>query len=481
MKMKHLANTPVNLRTRIANLPRLALSRTRTYLLGKSDLDTIEGRSRERHRRASLSVTASVFSKVLSIFTALVSVPLTLHYLGTERYGMWLTLSALASMLNFADFGIGNGVMNAVAAAYGKGDRRAIKCAASSGLVSLGTICVAMLGLIALGYPWIPWYRIFNVVTPLARSESGPAVAAFLCCVALALPIELVERVQMGVQKSFMATLWRCAGGILSLVAVLVVIWLKMGLVWLVLGFCAIPLLATIANGILFFGRLNPDIRPSFRSANRTVTNNIAQAGILFFLLQILSAVTKYSDNFVIAQMLGAAAVPTYAVPEKLFAQISGTLMMGLWPLWPAYREAMSRGDLEWARNTLKRSMWFSLIYSTTLSALFIVTGPLLIAFWTGSQIHPSWTLLLGLGVWKIMEAASFAMGTFLNAANELKVQVISWGVTAVSSIILEIILIKQMGISGAVWATVIVFGFCCLLPWALYIKRDFSRMSAHS
>ena len=45
---------------------------------------------RERYRRAGLTASASFISKALTIIISFVSVPLTVHYLGPERYGYGL-------------------------------------------------------------------------------------------------------------------------------------------------------------------------------------------------------------------------------------------------------------------------------------------------------------------------------------------------------------------------------------------------------
>ena len=75
-------------------------------------VSTVAGRTNERHRRAALTALAAVLARSLSIATALITVPLTLHYLGTERYGMWMTMSSLVVLLSFADLGIGTGILN---------------------------------------------------------------------------------------------------------------------------------------------------------------------------------------------------------------------------------------------------------------------------------------------------------------------------------------------------------------------------------
>lgn len=51
------------------------------------DLETPEGRAAERHRRVALMAACAGLAKLLSVVTALVSVPLALQCLGAKRFG----------------------------------------------------------------------------------------------------------------------------------------------------------------------------------------------------------------------------------------------------------------------------------------------------------------------------------------------------------------------------------------------------------
>ena len=53
------------------------------------------------------------------ILTAFLAVPLTIGYLGRERYGMWMTMSSLLTMLVIVDLGISDGLVNPLAEAVG--------------------------------------------------------------------------------------------------------------------------------------------------------------------------------------------------------------------------------------------------------------------------------------------------------------------------------------------------------------------------
>ena len=162
------------------------------------DVSTPEGRSAERHRRIALSGAAAIAAKVVSVLSMFFVVRLTARYLGNERYGMWMTVSSVTLMFIFADLGIGNGLVNALSDADGRNDREAAAGHVASGFYLL-TALAAALGLIfAAVYPFVPWPRVFNVKTPLAAVEAGPAMAAMAACFLLGLPLNLVSRVHVG-------------------------------------------------------------------------------------------------------------------------------------------------------------------------------------------------------------------------------------------------------------------------------------------
>lgn len=93
--------------------------RHRFWPNGRVQCDT---RGSERNRRAALTGVAATVARFVQISTSLITVPLTLRYLGNERFGLWMTISSVLAMAAFADFGIGNGVLNTVAKAFGRDD-----------------------------------------------------------------------------------------------------------------------------------------------------------------------------------------------------------------------------------------------------------------------------------------------------------------------------------------------------------------------
>ena len=95
-------------------------------------------RGGERYRRAGITASSSFITKALNVAISFLSVPLTVHYLGAERYGVWLTISSLLTWMSMTDFGLaGNALINVLAEASGKEDREGAQHYAASAFWAL--------------------------------------------------------------------------------------------------------------------------------------------------------------------------------------------------------------------------------------------------------------------------------------------------------------------------------------------------------
>ena len=256
------------------------------------DSVTAEGRSRERHRRVVLSAMASVAARSISVASALITVPLTLHYLGAERYGLWIAISSVITLLGFTDLGLGNGLINILARAYGQDDRDMARHSVSSAFHLLSVIAVVLACGFSLAYPWVPWARVFNVTTPVAVADAGPAMAVFAGWFLIGLPMSVVPRIQTGYQEGFYNSIWQALGSAAALVGLLVAIACEASLPWLVGLMAGMPVMATLANGIHLFGVRRPWLRPSLRAMTLDASRSILRTGSFFFVLQVAAVMT---------------------------------------------------------------------------------------------------------------------------------------------------------------------------------------------
>jgi O-antigen/teichoic acid export membrane protein len=445
------------------------------------DTATAEGRSAERYRRIAWSTFLSAIARVVAIAISFITVPLVVGYLGAERYGMWLTISSLIAILSPLDLGIGNGLMQIVSDASGRDDREAARRAVSTALVLLSAIAFAVAALALAAHPAIPWARLFNVTSSEALAEAGPAALALITIFAIGLPLSVVGVIQSASQSGFVTSLWSIGGSVGSLAALLAAIHARAGLPLLIIALTGAGLVAALLNGILLFGWQRPWLTPRLSDFRARVAGPLLRVGVLFVILQLAGAAAYQIDNLVIAQIMGAQAVQQYAIPVKLFSVAPTLLSFALVPLWPAYREALSRGDAEWVGKTLRRSIRLALLINVPAAVLLVITGPLILRLWVGSAVSPTLLLLAGLAIWIVMNSFNGPLAMLLNGANVIGFQAVCAILMAVANVALSVFLVAHIGVSGAVYGSIIAQAVFILLPSAWYVPRLLARMRARS
>src|SRR5215216_4352612 len=294
---------------------------------------------------------------------------------------------------------MGNGLLNAIAEANGQNDRKAAESYIASAFYMLLGVSLLFGGMWLVLDDQLSWPQLFNVVTPQAIAETGPALSIFVWCMLISLPLSLVQKIQDGYQEGYINGLWRAGGSLLGLVSVLLAIYLQAGLPLLVLAMAGSPVIALVLNALFLFYRQRPWLQPRWQMVSPTAFALILKNGLLFFVLQLAVAIGYQSDTLVIAHYLGASQVAQYAVPMKLFMLIPSLLYLIVAPLWPAYGEAIARKDVTWVLKTFKRSLL--VVFGIGLFPILSLTlfGWRIFRLWVGPEIQPSFVLLVGLGI----------------------------------------------------------------------------------
>jgi O-antigen/teichoic acid export membrane protein len=432
------------------------------------DTSSETGRAQERHRRIALTALASSAAKAITIATGLITVPLTLNYLGDERYGLWMTISSVIAMMVFADFGIGLGLMNAVAEAYGKDDKDAIKRHVANALLILSVIAIIILVSFFISYPFIDWGGFFNVKSNLAMKESGPALAILVICFALGVPAGIVQRVQMGLQQGFASSIWQAGGSVLGLLLTLLVISLEGGLPWLAIGLGGAPVIISVLNGFVFFSVQSRDLAPDLLRISRPGMVRILQGGLLFFMLQIGVSIAYASDNIIIAKILGASSVAQYSVVSKMFDGVLMVIGLAFVPLWPAYGEAKARGDWLWIKKTLARSMFATFFFAATAAILLVGCHKTLLQLWVGTKHVFPFALVAWYALWMVLKGLGGTYSYFLNGMNVMRLQLVVATVFMTISITLKIFLVYKIGLIGVPVALAFSYITTVVIPYAL-------------
>jgi O-antigen/teichoic acid export membrane protein len=431
-----------------------------------------QGRTAERGKHIKLTVFTGLIARASSMLMTIVSVPLTLNYLGPERFGLWMTVTSVVSMLAFADFGIGSGLLTVVGEASGRDDQIAIRRYVSSAFAILILIAAVILAVFFIFiFPAVDWAHVFNVHSPTARADAGPAIAMLVTCFAISVASLIVPRAQLALQQGFVNNLWVTIGLFASLAGIWAVSAAHGSVALLILAMFGTPIVAATINGTIFFQR-NKQYRPSWPLVSTAAMKRIIATGLMFVVLQLGQSISFASDKLIIARLLGAEAVAAYSVYERVFGVGSNLMLVMLLPIWPAYAEAWARKDTAWVRRTLKRSLAMSVGISTAFGVLIVLLGPLIVSLWTRKNVPVQPIVLYWLAIWCVIQCTQNALSMLLNGLHVIRVQVISSILVACLAIPLKFLLIRDLGPAGAVLASSVAVTSLSLIPFSIVVWK---------
>ena len=325
-------------------------------------------------------------ARAVSFLSTLVVIPVAARHLGPEKFGLLMLVTSFTALLAFADFGLGSGLVNAIAEADARDDPEQAASAVSSAFFML--LGIALFGSVVLPFAVVglDWHVLLH--TGDAR-DAPIAVAIVGAAFFMMLPLSLVDRIQLGYQESFINGLWLAAGSLLSVAGVILCSSRDAGLPWLVASVVGGPVFAHLLNASILLTRRRPWLQPRFRLIRRDTMRHLLRLGALFFVLQFVAALAFATDNLVIARVLGAHAVGEYSVAYRLFTGLPLLLLAFLNPLWPDTREALTRGDSAWAERALVLSVAGVGVVVAFASGVLAIFARPIIAAWAGAQYEP--------------------------------------------------------------------------------------------
>ena len=432
---------------------------------------TSQIRAQERNHKIIKTAWSGLAAKIITVSVSLVMVPLSVHYLGKEQYGLWVAVSSLVAMLGFMDGGAGNAVINLVAHSDGAKDNRLSKIV-STAFFSLLALAIFGCLVFLAAFPFVPWGKLLGLSESTSTTELNKVVVIVGVFFFVSMFITLVGKIQRGLQEGNLDNFWNGVAAVLSLLFVYMSIRMNAGFVGFVVAFLAGPMLAYLASNIHYLFIRRRDLRPQLSNVDRVIAKNLFAVGGMFFVLQIASVLQGQADNVIIANMLGAAAVTDYSICMKLFLIPPMLFGLLLTPLWPAYREAIGSGDMQWVKQIFIKSMRAALLISIPSAILLVLFGGQIIALWVNHSVVPSTGLLIGCGLWMVALSLGSAATVVVNALQIMTPQVIAAVLSGVVNVLLTIWLIPQVGTEGAVYGTLISYVLCVVPIYWFFLRK---------
>ena len=410
--------------------------------------------------KAGLTGSSNLVVRLISAGLGLISIPLTARYLGAERFGLWLILSAFISWISLADFGLSNSLKNVLSIAYGNKDQEKAKIALASAFFPILIICILLSILFWIIYPNVSWSKVFNVTSPQAIDDANSAVRTIFYLFIIRLGLSISPAIYSAYQEGYIFNGWDFISVIISVGSLILSIYNKASVTTLVLSYFGSSILGLVFSTIHIFAFRRPWLIPKLHLFHWQQAKELLKVGFHFWLAQIAAIIFFQTDLILVAQLFNSEDVARYGISLKLFAVINLVQVTFLSPLWPAYSEAISRKDAKWVTRTFWKSLTLSFIWCSSASFILILFGQEIIKTIVSPDLVPQQNLILAMALTTFLLGMSQAVAFFLNGMGLIKIQAALGFPSAILNLIASVILGKYLGVYGITLGTALTVAF---------------------
>lgn len=345
----------------------------------------------ERSVRAKKNIISSLLIKGASIAISFVSLPITLNYVDSSTYGVWLTMSSIVGWIVFFDIGLTQGLRNRFAEAKAIGDEKLARIYVSTTYAILGIIFIGVWLIFLVVNNFLDWSKILNVSESMRPDVTTLALIVFTYfCISFV--FRIITTILLADQYPAWSSLIDLIGQALALLIIIILVKTTEGsVVKLGLALCVAPLVVLIGANFIMFNSKYKRYSPSISHVRFQYARELFNIGLKFFIIQLAGIIQYQTANIIIARNFGTADVTAYNVVYKYFGIPYMIFNIFLIPFWSASTEAYQKKDIDWIRNGIRRYnqlgllMLFGtvlmLIFSTPFYRLWLGEGKVVVAF----------------------------------------------------------------------------------------------------
>lgn len=430
-----------------------------------------------RIRRAGWGGLTGVLSRGTFIGVNLISVPLTVDYLGAERYGVWLTISSIITWLVISDIGFGSSLINTLAEANGKDDDSLAQGLFATAFWALVLIAIFMAAVGMILLPLLDWHAILNIPGDASYfPEIRLSIALALLSFCGSIPSGLVISVYNAYQQVEKGNYWSMAASAASLFSLLIAVRFKGGIPLLVLALMSTVSLMRLINLFVLLAFEKPFLKPFPRFVQRRHFQRLWQLG-RYYLFQQIGNIGMFSLHpILIAQFSGPIAVGPFNVAYKLFTLPQQILILFLVPLVGAYGEARVNGESRWILKTVFGSIGASFVFMLIVSCTLAAFHERMVGWWVGSSMLSDTNTVYWLGLYAVASGIATPLAIFLQGferAREIALFTIANGLLMVLAAVYLIPWSGSAGMAAAMALSYAIVNCGCQVIIASNMFRD--------
>lgn len=409
------------------------------------------------------NIIFSLLIKGVSIAVSFLLVPLTLGYVSSELYGIWLTISSLVSWLQFFDVGFTNGLKNRLGESIAMNNWERGKALVTTTYSMMFFIFIPLCILMVICVPFINWAGFLNLDSEY-NDAVRDAMYVLVICFCLQMILNVLTAVISAYQKVALSSSFIVIGNILSLCIIFVLTkCCPPSLLALAFAVSAMPVIVLLIASFYFYSGKFKKVAPSIKTYNRKYTIDLFQLGAKFFLIQIQMLVLYQSTNILISNISGPNDVTSYNLAYKYIGIAMMVYTILLQPLWPAFTDAYAQKDYEWMRN-IYRKMTKVFFICAAIIVLMVLVSPFVYKIWIGERAEVPFIMTVTVAIYVLMHSWDALQVNMINGIGKIKLQTYVTLVGLIVHIPLALFLSKFTGAIGVVLSMICITLFYLLV-----------------
>jgi len=413
------------------------------------------------------SIAGNWIAFAISASVAFFLSPFIVHHLGNIAYGIWTLVVSMISFMSLLDLGLRGAVTRFVARHHTQGDHLESSRAVSAAFWL--RMWISLIVITASAVLAVLSTRIFRIPVDLHLSAR---------CAIILTGTSLALTLSFGVFGGVLVALHRFA--LVSCVTVIQTMLRAGGVVWLlksghgILGLAiwefTVDLFANVTLAVLCF-RVYPELRISLQRPDAAVLRQFLNYSSYVFLIHCAVQLIYYTDNIVVGFFISASAVTFYAIGGSLLEYLRQVVSSVTTVFMPLASSFEASGEQDQLRRLLIQGTRGSIVVASPIAVALFFRGHTFIQLWMGGQYeHISGRILQILLLAQVFSIANFTSGNIAYGLAKHRAFALSVLGESIGNLALSIFLVKQIGINGVAWGTVIPNLAVQLLFWPRYI-----------
>jgi O-antigen/teichoic acid export membrane protein len=345
------------------------------------------------------SAKAGAINKILIIAIRLITIPLIINHLGTERYGLWMTFASFSAYVMIFNLGINMALVNRLTSFYTECDQASADGCISSSLIFLGVValCCMLVSLVVI--PTIDWGATFKLSSQAVVEQASSSLTIVLLLFFLQLPSSVILKVPYTMQIGWLSEMYQMAGSVFSLLGTVIGVYAGADLPVLVFFLACSPVIA--ACGLLVQLVLSGKLRlilPSFQDFTRHVS--CLREGSLDFMLMQAATLLTYSLQFtILAIYRGVEEVALYGLITQVLIALQIPFTVLQQPMWTRMTQLVYAGDFVRIKNMFMKYLGYACCYSLAATCVMLFLLNPILALFLHKSIFIPFGLRMGFAV----------------------------------------------------------------------------------